>query len=222
MNNLITAAAGFGGALVGASATLLSGSFQSRREIQRETVREARDRAVKAADDCYELLSDFVEALESGFEGAEGVSVLGGMRTLSPAVQEINGSILKKCVYLPREVRYRVHLARLAMVYSQEIESGNYHYLPKGTIVRYSASQAQQTLVAFMCNEEIPRLLTQTLELDVALKEHHVDYHARTKDHREKFAQRKQEFQESHPELYKADDATVGRKWWQFRKITQG
>lgn len=217
VSNLISAGAGLVGAIVGAGATLLGGVLQGRREVRNEAAREARKRAIQAAEECLELFDRFTRALESASDRRDAEAGSGALvvEWVDVDVDDLNGSLLAKGVYLPGEVRHRVELARVAMVFAGEIARGGYHYLPMSTIVRYSAHSVRTVLVAFICNEEIPAIPLRTRELSVAVEEMTVAVNStrERKEHLEEFEKTRLDFKMAHPDIYSSEEKQRPR--WQ-------
>lgn len=178
---LVTAVAGFGGAVIGASATLIAGALQHRRETENEISRESRMRALEAAEKCHELFSEFVRAYER-CHSQDNVR-----HAFSAKMMKVNGEIVTQTVFLPGELRVRLHRARTVMVSADDITEGRYHYLPPSTIVRYSASEAQSDLVAYMRSEPYEDVGPRMRELEIALREYHDDYSEASADHYKEF-----------------------------------
>lgn len=131
VNNLITAAAGLGGALVGGGATVLATTLQQRHQRGAELAREARaeergrrqateERERLAAERCDSLIAQLRGILNS-HDWAKDLGV-NFYTQISPVLQALSS----EAVYLPKALRERLDEAAEAVQRAQDLHQEHY------------------------------------------------------------------------------------------------
>jgi hypothetical protein len=170
-NQLIAAGAGVGGAFVGATATLIAGARQHRRQVTAERAKEVRERARQAAKDCDRLLRQLAEdVLEAYRHDPEA----------PPAVRDrifaALDDIRMLAVDLPQPLQDRVLERASWLNIADEVGRdgyGGYHYLPVHSIVREIVKDSHQALAAFLRDaEDLPEPSNLVVELAAAFEDH--------------------------------------------------
>lgn len=148
-----TALIAFIGGLLGAGAVVGAQWLQHRQTVEHEKAREARARAVRAAEEIDRLLIQ-LESLVPQVAAATNVRADAASTEFSSTEQ-----IRFLCVHLPVELRRRVEQAVTLLRDADDI-AGNRstcpHYHSVSTIARNVVEDAREGIAAFLRNEQLP------------------------------------------------------------------
>ena len=160
VNNLITAAAALGGALVGGSATVLATTLQQRHEREAELTREERaekrrsrqateERECLAAEQCDSLIAQLAGILNSHDWATDtGPSLY---TQISPVVWDLSS----EAVYLPKALRERVDEAAQVVQRARDLRQEHYdgHI---GWAANTVQSEIHNAVAAWLRGDELP------------------------------------------------------------------
>jgi hypothetical protein len=160
VNNLITAAAALGGALVGGLATVLATTLQQRHEREAELARETRaeegrlrqatqERERLAAERCDSLIAQLTGILNNHDWATDRGPIF--YTQISPVVQDLSS----EAVYLQKALRERVDEAALVGQRAQDLRQEHYDG-QIGWVANTVQNEIHNAVAAWLRGDELP------------------------------------------------------------------